>query len=53
MAARTTRFRDRLSARTTPKARVSREPAEAASWLARVSPARHDDVMAVNDKSRS
>jgi len=29
------------------------EPAEAASWLARVSPARQDDLMAINDKSRS
>jgi hypothetical protein len=28
-------------------------PAEAASWLARVSPARQDDLMAINDKSRS
>ncbi len=27
------------------------EPAEAASWLARVHPAREDDFMSVNDKS--
>jgi hypothetical protein len=48
-------YRCPVSLHMTPTLTLDRflKPAEAASWLARVSPARQDDLVAVNGKSRS